>query len=103
MCRLGCASPRFQMPDPMSPDALSLLDRMVSNLLTKALQAGGEKAEERSSLEIRICDLRPFMQDQLQLDVVGFAVDDLLDEAGVGSRAVVQALKRKDSNKKHQQ
>jgi len=84
-----------------SPEALELLDSLVTKVVVEALSNGRMKADDRNSQEIRICDLRPLVQDSLGLDVVGFAVDDLVDEAAVGSRFVLSTLKRNEPNKRH--
>src|SRR4051794_8592478 len=86
----------------LAPEAVALLDQLASTFLDNALQVGEENANERQrGEEIRICDLRGYVQDQLGLEVAGFALEDLLDEAACGSRAVIAALRKKESSKKH--
>lgn len=86
----------------IDPEATQLLSNLVGSFLQKSLEWGVQSAGTlRSSHEVRICDMRPFVQDELELDVVGFAVEDLIDEMGVGSRAVLAALKKRTSTKAH--
>lgn len=85
----------------INEDAILLLDKLVTKTVVDALTSGWNKADERNSQEIRICDLRHFIQDQLNLDVLGFNLDDLVDEAAVGSRIVLSALRQNDPSKRH--
>jgi hypothetical protein len=86
----------------ISTEALDLMEILVENFLSKSLEVAAEKADERVSgratasnnIDIRTCDFRAFFQDELDLDCVGFAFDDLIDETAVGSRTVLKTLLR---------
>ena len=85
----------------ISGDALELLDHLASNFVFEAINAGSEKAsKERSANDIKICDLREFVHDSLNLDVVGFAQDDLTDETS-GSRMVLYPTRKRDISQVH--
>lgn len=93
-----------------SPEAVELVAKLVQSFVEEVLKRGEIQAEARSKAEkkakapdqvIRLGDIRPFVQDSLRLDVPGFAVDDLVDEAEIGSRFVIAAVKRLESSTKH--
>lgn len=78
-------------------EAVDLVDTLMSRFLDRTLESGREsaQAERRNAGEIRICDLRAYTQDTMGLDVLGFSVESLVDESGVGSRYSLVGLKKK--------
>jgi len=88
----------------LTPAAAELVRDLLSSYVYEAIARGGEAAAARGTEDVRMCDMRGFVQDELGIDAVGFAMDDLVDDAGVGSRAVLKATKRRKQTggQKHQ-